>query len=83
MEINDGKGIFDKFGLIDRSIDRLCGVRVTVRDLAAVGNPIIDVVNALVALKEGLAKEDMERNGPHRAKEEQDGQDHTADGQNL
>lgn len=58
MTVNDGNGLFDKYGLIDSCVDTLCGLRVTIRDLASIGNPVIDVVNRLLALKEGLKKED-------------------------
>jgi len=47
-------GIFDKYGLIDSCINDLLKLRVPLKDFASLGNPIIDVINRLVVLKDGL-----------------------------
>lgn len=58
MKINDGNGVYDKYGVIDSCVKDLCSVKVRVDELATTGVLLADVVNRLLALKDGLEKED-------------------------
>lgn len=56
MTVNDGKGLFDKFGMIEemlKKLDALADARGTFR-----AGLIWDISQMLVALKRGLTKED-------------------------
>lgn len=72
------KGILDKYGMIDQCVDQLINIRVAVKDLASIGIPIVDTANRLTALKEGMQKEEADRE-----EEVEDGQDHTAERENV
>lgn len=76
MTINDGKGIFDQYGLLDSCIKDLSRLRIPLEELAAIGNPIISVINRLIALKGGLMKEEEERN-------KENGHDHPAEREDI
>ena len=56
MEVNDGKGLFDKFGMIDemsRKMEALADAKGVLRC-----GLIWDIAGMLHALKDGLKKED-------------------------
>lgn len=59
MPDNKNDGLFDKYELIDSCIVTLGNLRVTVRDMAEVGKPVVDVINRLSALKQGLRNEEQ------------------------
>lgn len=55
---NNNDGIYNKFELLDSCIDTLCNLRIPVKDLATVGKPVVDVINRLAALKNGMQEEE-------------------------
>ena len=66
------EGLYDKYSLIDNCINILANLRITIKDLADVGNPVIDVINKLAKLSEGLREDDRrlkeaENDGSHNA----------------
>lgn len=56
--VNDGNGLFDKYGLIKSCIDDLCAIKIRVDELATNGVKIVDVINRLQDLGDGLQKEE-------------------------
>ena len=58
MTLNDGDGLFDKYGLIQSVIDQLNTIEVKGYQNMAV---LINIAQQLTALKKGL-KEEEERN---------------------
>lgn len=56
MEVNDGKGLFDKFGMIDE-ISRKMEVLADAKGVLRCGL-IWDIAQMLKALKDGLQNED-------------------------
>ena len=60
MKINDGGGLFDKYGLIQSIIDDLNRVQVCGYQNMGI---IINSAQKLQALKEGLKKEDPDETG--------------------
>lgn len=60
MTINDGKGLFDKYGLIDSILSDMNSLR-----LEGVTNfsLVCDMYNRLNALKKGLREEEEHGNG--------------------
>ena len=56
MEVNDGKGLFDKFGMIDE-ISRKMEMLADAKGVLRCGL-ILDIAGMLRALKDGLKKED-------------------------
>ena len=59
MTLNDGGGLFDKFGLIQSVIDDLNRVQVAGYQNFHI---LLDVAQRLTALKEGLKKEEAVNN---------------------
>ena len=55
MTLNDGGGLFDKYGLIQNCIDQLNGVQVSGYNNMSI---IINVANQLTALKKGMKDEE-------------------------
>ena len=56
MEVNDGKGLFDKFGMIDEAARKM-EVLADAKGVFRCGL-IWDIAQALKALRDGLKKED-------------------------
>lgn len=60
MKVNDGNGLFDKFGMIDeilRKMDALAETKGVLRGVLRCGL-IWDISGMLIAMKDGLKKED-------------------------
>ena len=58
MNINDGEGLWDKFGLLKSCIQDLSGLRIRVDELDTNGILVVDIINRLCALIDGLKKDD-------------------------
>lgn len=63
LKVNDGNGIMDHYGLIDSCVKDLCSIKVRVDELSTTGVLIVDIINRLDTLKDGLMKEEREESG--------------------
>ena len=60
LNYNDGGGLFDKFGLLRSCRNDLCALRIRADELSTTGVIVVDIINRLDALIEGLTKDDDE-----------------------
>ena len=61
VNINDGNGLYDKYGLL-RSIRKdLCGMKIRADELATTGVLVVDIINRLDALVDGMRKEEEQQ----------------------
>ena len=58
IHVNDGKGLWDKYGLIQLCVDDLCALHIRVDELSTNGVVIVDVINRLKSLAHGLHEDD-------------------------
>lgn len=58
MNINDGEGLWDKYGLLRSCIQDLSGLRIRVDELDTNGVLVVDIINRLSTLINGLKKDD-------------------------
>lgn len=58
MNINDGEGLWDKYGLLRSCIQDLSGLRIRVDELDTNGILVVDIINRLSTLIDGLKKDD-------------------------
>ena len=66
LKVNDGNGIMDHYGLIESCVKDLCSIKIRVDELSTTGVLIVDIINRLDTLKDGLKKEEREghQSGP-------------------
>lgn len=58
ININDGNGMYDKYGLLRSIRNDLCGFKIRADELSTAGVLIVDIINRIDALVDGLRKED-------------------------
>ena len=58
ININDGNGLWDKYGLLRSCRNDLCGLRIRADEMSTTGVLIVDIINRLDVLIEGLQKDD-------------------------
>ena len=58
VNINDGNGMYDKYGLLRSIRNDLCGFKIRADELSTAGVLIVDIINRIDALVDGLRRED-------------------------
>lgn len=58
IQVNDSKGLWDKYGLIQLCVDDLCALHIRVDELSTTGVILVDVINRLNTLAHGLREDD-------------------------
>ena len=59
--INDGNGLYDKYGLLRSIRNDLCGLKIRADELATTGVLVVDIINRLDALVDGMRKEEEQQ----------------------
>ena len=84
VNINDGNGLYNKYGLLRSIRNDLCGLKIRADELATTGVLVVDIINRLDALGDGMRKEEEQQKkeceqADNPEPETEDNKDHEGD----